>query len=156
VLPFRLFFGRRAVPAAHAEGEEERAVEKTVCLLQRWCDCNHYNDHGAGDEGARRRQPGRLEDGGHHFASYVISFVYLSIYWNHHHHFFNLVKQVDGRVLWANMHLVFWLSLIPFTTGWMGENDFGPIRTVVYGRPLVMSAPSRYQPRRALGSHLGL
>src|ERR1044072_2188337 len=60
------------------------------------------------------------------FLSYVLSFLYISIYWNNHHHFFHLVHRVDGALLWANMHLIFWLSLIPFATGWMGENDFAP------------------------------
>jgi TMEM175 potassium channel family protein len=74
------------------------------------------------------------------FLSYVLSFVYLAIYWNNHHHFFHLVQQVDGAVLWANMHLLFWLSLIPFATGWMGENAFAPIPTAVYGLALLMPA----------------
>lgn len=71
--------------------------------------------------------------------SYVLSFVYLGIYWNNHHHLFHVVKHVDGRVLWANLHLLFWLSLIPFATSWMGENHFSTWPTVLYGVILLMS-----------------
>jgi uncharacterized membrane protein len=72
------------------------------------------------------------------FLSYVLSFLYVAIYWNNHHHFFQLVRHVDGLVLWANVHLRFWLSLIPFATGWMGENDFARIPTAIYGVALLM------------------
>ena len=74
------------------------------------------------------------------FVSYVLSFIYVAIYWNNHHHFFHLVRRVDGMMLWANMHLLFWLSLIPFATGWMGENHFAPVPTALYGVSLVMPA----------------
>src|SRR3989440_9273800 len=74
------------------------------------------------------------------FLSYVLSFLYISIYWNNHHHFFHLVHRVDGALLWANMHLLFWLSLVPFATGWMGENNFAPVPTAVYGLALLMPA----------------
>ena len=74
------------------------------------------------------------------FLSYILSFVYIGIYWNNHHHMIHTVQRVDGRILWANMHLLFWLSLIPFATGWMGENDFAPAPTAVYGGVLLMSA----------------
>src|SRR5947208_11222560 len=74
------------------------------------------------------------------FLSYVLSFLYLAIYWNNHHHFFHLVRHVDGAMLWANMHLLFWLSLIPFATGWMGENHFAPLPTAIYGSALLMPA----------------
>ena len=74
------------------------------------------------------------------FLSYVLSFLYIAIYWNNHHHFFHLVNRVDGVLLWANMHLLFWLSLVPFTTGWMGENNFAPVPTAVYGASLLMPA----------------
>ncbi len=67
------------------------------------------------------------------FLSYVLSFVFVGIYWNNHHHLLQTVRQVDGRVLWANMHLLFWLSLVPFVTGWMGENDFAPWPVALYG-----------------------
>ena len=72
------------------------------------------------------------------FLSYVLSFVYVAIYWNNHHHFLHLVRRVDGAMLWANMHLLFWLSLIPFATAWMGENHFAPVPTAIYGAALLM------------------
>ena len=74
------------------------------------------------------------------FASYVLSFVYIGIYWNNHHHMLHATHKVDGRVLWANLHLLFWLSLVPFVTGWMGENHFAPVPTALYGCVLIMSA----------------
>jgi len=72
--------------------------------------------------------------------SYVLSFVYLGIYWNNHHHTLFATERVTGSILWANLHLLFWLSLIPFTTGWMGENRFGPAPTALYGFVLLMAA----------------
>ena len=74
------------------------------------------------------------------FLSYVLSFAYVAIYWNNHHHFFHLVHRVNGTILWANLHLLFWLSLIPFATGWMGETHFAPLPTAVYGVSLLMPA----------------
>jgi uncharacterized membrane protein len=74
------------------------------------------------------------------FLSYVLSFVYIAIYWNNHHHMFKASARVDGRVLWANMNLLFWLSLAPFTTAWMGENHFAPLPTAVYGASLLAPA----------------
>ena len=74
------------------------------------------------------------------FLSYVLSFVYIGIYWTNHHHFFQLVETVDGAVLWANVHLLFWLSLVPFATAWMGENQFAPTPTALYGAALLMPA----------------
>ena len=73
------------------------------------------------------------------FFCYVLSFVYVGIYWNNHHHMLHATKHVSGGVLWANLHLLFWLSLLPFVTGWMGENDFGPIPTALYGIVLMMA-----------------
>ena len=67
------------------------------------------------------------------FLSYVLSFVYLGIYWNNHHHLLQAAQQVNGGVLWANLHLLFWLSLVPFVTGWMGENHFAPLPVALYG-----------------------
>jgi TMEM175 potassium channel family protein len=72
--------------------------------------------------------------------SYVLSFIYIGIYWNNHHHLFQVTDQVSGGILWANLHLLFWLSLFPFTTGWMGENGFSPTPTAVYGFVLLMAA----------------
>jgi uncharacterized membrane protein len=74
------------------------------------------------------------------FLSYVLSFVYLGIYWNNHHHLFQVTPRVTGGILWANLHLLFWLSLIPFATGWSGENRFAPTPTALYGAVLLMSA----------------
>ena len=73
------------------------------------------------------------------FLSYVMSFVYLGIYWNNHHHLFQVVDRVNGRILWANLHLLFWLSLIPFATGWMGENAFSAATVALYGVNLLLS-----------------
>jgi uncharacterized membrane protein len=72
--------------------------------------------------------------------SYVLSFIYLGIYWNNHHHMLHACKHVTGSMLWANLHLLFWLSLIPFTTGWMGENHFAAMPTALYGFVLLMAA----------------
>ena len=74
------------------------------------------------------------------FLSYVLSFVYVGIYWNNHHHLLHTVKHVSGPILWANMHLLFWLSLFPFTTAWMGENHFGMWPVVIYGADLLLAA----------------
>lgn len=74
------------------------------------------------------------------FLSYVLSFVYIAIYWNNHHHMLHTVRHVRGAVLWANMHLLFWLSLVPFVTGWMGENSFASTPTAVYGAIMLMAA----------------
>ena len=78
------------------------------------------------------------------FLSYVLSFVNLGIYWNNHHHMLHVTRHVTGAILWANLHLLFWLSLIPFTTAWMGENDFAPVPTAVYGINLLLSALSYF------------
>lgn len=74
------------------------------------------------------------------FLGYVLSFVYLGIYWNNHHHMLQTLTRPTGSVLWANLHLLFWLSLFPFTTGWMGENRFAPTPTLLYGVVLLMAA----------------
>ena len=73
------------------------------------------------------------------FLAYVLSFVYLGIYWNNHHHMLQAARHVNGGVLWANLHLLFWLSLVPFVTGWMGENHFAPLPTAAYGGVLFMA-----------------
>jgi uncharacterized membrane protein len=78
------------------------------------------------------------------FLSYVLSFIYIAIYWNNHHHLMHTVAHVNGLILWANTHLLFWLSLIPFATGWMGENHFAPLPTAVYGVALLMPAAAYY------------
>ena len=74
------------------------------------------------------------------FLTYVLSFVFLAIYWNNHHHLLQTATRINGKILWANMHLLFWLSLTPFVTGWMGENHFAPLPTAVYGTILLLSA----------------
>jgi uncharacterized membrane protein len=74
------------------------------------------------------------------FFSYVLSFLYVGIYWNNHHHMLHACKKVSGAVLWANLHLLFWLSLFPFASGWMGENHFAPMPSALYGVVLLMAA----------------
>ena len=87
---------------------------------------------------------GALKEAAPAFLSYVLSFVYVAIYWNNHHHFFHLVHRVNGAMLWANLHLLFWLSLIPFATSWMGEHHAAAVPTAVYGAALFMSAIAWY------------
>lgn len=83
------------------------------------------------------------------FANYTLSFVFIAIYWNNHHHMLAAVQRIDGRVMWTNLHLLFWLSLVPFVTSWMGENHFAAVPTALYGIVLLMSALAtrRYKPR---------
>lgn len=78
------------------------------------------------------------------FIAYVLSFIYLAIYWNNHHHMLHTVKHISGSILWANIHLLFWLSLIPFTTGWMAENHFTHLPIFLYGVNLLMCAIAYY------------
>ncbi len=78
------------------------------------------------------------------FLTYVLSFVYLGIYWNNHHHMLYVTERINGKILWANMHLLFWLSLVPFVTGWMGENHFAPLPTAIYGVVLLAAAIAYY------------
>jgi uncharacterized membrane protein len=82
--------------------------------------------------------------------SYVLSFIYLGIYWNNHHHLFQATEEVSGGILWANLHLLFWLSLFPFTTAWMGENHLAAIPTAIYGFVLLMAAIAYYVLERAI------
>jgi uncharacterized membrane protein len=82
--------------------------------------------------------------------SYVLSFIYLGIYWNNHHHLFQATEQVSGGILWANLHLLFWLSLFPFTTAWMGENQLAAIPTAIYGFVLLMAAIAYYVLERTI------
>ena len=86
------------------------------------------------------------------FLSYVLSFVFLGIYWSNHHHLLQAVKHVDGRVLWANLHLLFWLSLTPFVTGWMGENNFAARPAALYGVVLLFAAVAYFILARLLVS----
>ena len=85
-----------------------------------------------------------LADARHHFLSYVLSFVYLAIYWNNHHHMLHSMRRVNGAILWANMHLLFWLSLAPFVAAWMGETDFGVLPTALFGIVQLCAAIAYY------------
>ncbi len=87
--------------------------------------------------------------------SYVLSFVYLGIYWNNHHHLLHITKQVSGSILWANLHLLFWLSLVPFVTGWMGENNFAQVPTALYGVVMLMAAMAYWILQRAILTEQG-
>jgi uncharacterized membrane protein len=78
------------------------------------------------------------------FLSYILSFIYVGIYWNNHHHLLHTIKKVSGGIMWANLHLLFWLSLFPFVTGWMGENNFALFPSAVYGFVLLMAAIAFY------------
>src|ERR1043166_2877520 len=84
------------------------------------------------------------------FLSYVLSFVYVGIYWNNHHHMLHATTNVTGAMLWANLHLLFWLSLFPFATGWMGENHFAAVPTALYGVVLLMAAIAYYLLEQAI------
>jgi uncharacterized membrane protein len=84
------------------------------------------------------------------FLSYVLSFVYLGIYWNNHHHLLSATRRINGTVLWANLHLLFWLSLFSFFNGWMGENHFDPLPTAAYGVVLFMAAIAYYILQRTI------
>jgi uncharacterized membrane protein len=84
------------------------------------------------------------------FLSYVLSFMYLGIYWNNHHHMLHTTDKVTGGILWANLHLLFWLSLVPFVTGWMGENHFAPAPTAAYGVILLMAAMAYWSLQRLI------
>lgn len=89
------------------------------------------------------------------FISYVLSFIYIGIYWNNHHHMFHAAHDINANVMWANMHLLFWLSLIPFATGWMGENHFTTLPVAAYGMILLMSGVAYYILAHALVRHHG-
>jgi uncharacterized membrane protein len=89
------------------------------------------------------------------FFSYALSFIYVGIYWNNHHHMLHAVSKVNGRILWANLHLLFWLSLIPFTTGWMGENHFATEPVALYGFVLFMCGIAYFILSRMLISYHG-
>lgn len=84
------------------------------------------------------------------FFSYVLSFIYVGIYWNNHHHMLHAARKVSGGVLWANLHLLFWLSLLPFASGWMGENHFAPLPSALYGSVLLMAGFAYWLLARAI------
>ncbi len=89
------------------------------------------------------------------FVSYVLSFIYIGIYWNNHHHMISTVEDVNAKILWANLHLLFWLSIIPFTTGWMGENYFSADSLALYGFVLLMCAIAYFILQTAIIKHGG-
>jgi uncharacterized membrane protein len=89
------------------------------------------------------------------FLSYVLSFIYLGIYWNNHHHMLQAARHVNGTILWANLHLLFWLSLIPFTTGWMGETHFAALPVAAYGAVLLLAGIAYYILAHLLMAHHG-
>jgi len=89
------------------------------------------------------------------FLSHVLSFIYVGIYWNNHHHMLHVTKRVSGGILWANLHLLFWLSLFPFATGWMGEHHLAEIPTAAYGVVLLMAAAAYYILQRTIIAHQG-
>ena len=89
------------------------------------------------------------------FLSYVLSFIYVGIYWNNHHHMFQAASRVNGATLWANLHLLFWLSLFPFATGWMGENHLAAIPTAAYGFVLLMAAIAYWILQQTIIAHEG-
>ena len=118
--------------------------------VQRRRDRDHHHHPGPRAEDPARRRLAALAPLLPAFVSYVLSFIYLGIYWNNHHHLLQAATHVNGVVLWANLHLLFWLSLIPFVTGWMGENEFARIPVAVYGADLLMAALAYYLLERAL------
>jgi uncharacterized membrane protein len=89
------------------------------------------------------------------FLSYVLSYVFLGIYWNNHHHMLHTAERVNGKILWANMHLLFWLSLVPFVTGWVSENHFAAVPVASYGFVLLMAGVAYYLLERVLVAHHG-
>src|SRR4051812_17326233 len=89
------------------------------------------------------------------FLSYVLSFIYIAIYWNNHHHLFHATEHVTGSIMWANLHLLFWESLVPFVTGWMGENHFEAVPTALYGFVLLMAAIAYTLLQRAIIARQG-
>ncbi len=103
--------------------------------------------HGADWEALRQLAPA--------FLTYVLSFVFLGIYWNNHHHLLQMADRINGRILWANLHLLFWISLIPFGTGWMGENPFARLPTALYGAALLCAALAYFILVRAIIAQQG-
>src|SRR6266566_7811117 len=89
------------------------------------------------------------------FLTYVLSYVFLGIYWNNHHHLLHGAERINGKILWANLHLLFWLSLVPFVTGWMGENHFAPLPTAAYGVVLLLSGIAYLVLQNTIVAHQG-
>ena len=120
--------------------------------IQRWGDGHHHHHHGAGNGHASWQALGPLIP---IFLSYVLSFVFLGIYWNNHHHLLQAVRRINGGILWANLHLLFWLSLTPFVTAWMGESHFAAWPVAVYGAVQLLAAWAYFVLTRALLAHHG-
>src|SRR5438046_2610538 len=89
------------------------------------------------------------------FSTYVLSYVFLGIYWNNHHHLLHAADRINGKILWANLHLLFWLSLVPFVTGWMGENHFASLPTAVYGVVMLLAAVAYTILQKVIVTHQG-
>jgi uncharacterized membrane protein len=89
------------------------------------------------------------------FLTYVMSFVYIGIYWNNHHHLLHAAGRINGRILWANLHLLFWISLVPFVTGWMGENHFAALPTALYGGVLLLAGVAYFILQNTIMAHQG-
>jgi uncharacterized membrane protein len=89
------------------------------------------------------------------FLTYVLSYVFLGIYWNNHHHLLHAAERINGKILWANLHLLFWLSLVPFVTGWMGENHFAPVPTAVYGVVMLIAGVAYLILQKAIVANQG-
>ncbi len=111
---------------------------------------HHHHDHGARTARAARADAGGAVPLWPTLLSYLLSYVFIGIYWNNHHHLWQVVEQVNGPVLWANLHLLFWLSLVPFVTAWMGENHFAAAPVAVYGVVLLGAAIAYYLMARVL------
>ena len=122
----------------------------SVGSVQRWCDRHPDHHHGAALHAPEHATWAALLPLWPVFLSYLLSFVFLAIYWNNHHHLLQAIEHVDGRVLWANMHLLFWLSLIPFATAWMGQNRFEAQTVALYGVVLLSSAVAYFILTKAL------
>lgn len=129
--------------------QENHHGKNTAGSIQRWRHRHHHHNHGAGTELDTLLPLIPV------FLSYVLSFIYIGIYWNNHHHMLHAAKKVNGRVMWANLHLLFWLSLIPFVTGWMGENHFSRVPVALYGGVLFMAGCAYYILARCLVAHHG-
>lgn len=89
------------------------------------------------------------------FLTYILSFIFLGIYWNNHHHMLQATRHINGKILWANLHLLFWLSMVPFVTGWMGENHFAQLPTAVYGVVMLMAAIAYIVLQKLIVAHHG-
>jgi uncharacterized membrane protein len=107
--------------------------------VQRRSFRRHHYDHGIGFESAGRRHVRCAKFCAAGFLSYVLSFIYVGIYWNNHHHLLHASEKVSGGILWANLHLLFWLSLAPFVTAWLGENPRAPVPVALYGAVLLFA-----------------